>query len=906
MKRINTKLALAVSLAVSLSACSPNMTTDEYLAQAKVFSEKRDHNSAIIALKNAVSIEPKNPNVRFSLGAAYLAQGDYLTAEKELEKAEKLGSVDVLLLTYLVQAKVKLNKFDYVYQLIEQVDTFADVDQVMLLTYAGIAAIHQDKTQLAKEYIEDAISLSEDSIYGQIGKAYISHSGNNYQDGLNTVDELLSVTPDFAEALLLKGYLLQASEQFDAAANTFAQYSKIRPKDITARFFVAQNYVFAQNFDAAEPQVDLLLKISEYHPLANQLKAEIEYAKGNFKQAKKYAVISFQQDKSFTLSKIIAGMSAYKLDDFEQSYQYLLAVKNLLSPAHLVRKLIIDLQFKLGYDTEAVAELQSLAELDMADPALLTMASNQMLTSGNVVVAQELLNSAIALDSSNPVEIAKQGITQLRLKQADKGIAILEQALKLDPDLVFAEQGLAIGYIGNKQYLEALEIARKWQSSSDDETKNMQGYLLEAKVLEQQNKTSEAKILFNKVLELESENIAALYKLATFAHTEGDELKAFSYYTEVLKQQPQHVRSIINFNRLVAFSITEDRSLVNKAISFFKKELNQNTDNNYLKMNLAYIHQLNKNYEAAIELFKDIEGSKKPLNGIEVALGDSYKALGKWQEAEKAYQKLTDNEPKNFKVVHKLLILFEQQNQFEKALTQIEKTLRFNQRNTGFILLKTYYQSLLGITPKASDLEKIKDNDKTANHWIFDKTQGNFAYKQRNFDASTKFYASAFQKQANSTNAINWAKSVALKGNKQEAIQVLETFIAVIDNKEPVTAAKVMLGGAYLNTNKLDKALAIYEFTLKAEPNNVLVLNNLSYITLQQGNAKKSLVYAEKAIALKANDASIIDTYAQALVANKQFTLAIEQYNKALKISDNNAEIAIHKAEALELKAGKE
>ena len=213
--KINNKLTLAISMAISLTACSPNMTSDEYVAQAKVALEDGDTNSAIIALKNAVRIEPKNPNVRFELGAAYLAQGDYSGSEKELEKAEELGSDNESLMTYLVQAKIKLNKFDYVYQLVEQVDTLTDSDQVMLLTYAGIAAIHQNKDQLAKEYIEDAISISEDSIYGTIGKAYLSHSDNNYRNGLRTVDELLNSQPNFAEAVLLKGYLLQASEQFD-------------------------------------------------------------------------------------------------------------------------------------------------------------------------------------------------------------------------------------------------------------------------------------------------------------------------------------------------------------------------------------------------------------------------------------------------------------------------------------------------------------------------------------------------------------------------------------------------------------------------------------------------------------------------------------------------------------------
>ncbi len=894
--KINNKLTLAVSVALFLSACSPNMTIDEYLAQAKTFSEKREHNSAIIALKNAASIEPKNPSVRFELGAVYLAQGDYLGAEKELEKAEKLGSDDELLITYLVQTKVKLKKFDYVYQLVEQVGAFVDNDQVMLLTYAGIAAINQSKPQLAKEYIEDAISLSDDSIYGQIGKAYISHSGNNYQDGLNTVDELLSTTPGFAEALLLKGYLLQASEQFEQAANTFEKYSKMRPKDIPSRFFVAQNHVFAQNFDAAEPQVDLLLKMSKFHPLANQLKAEIEYSKGNFREAKEYALVSFHEDNSFNLSKIVAGMSAYKLGDFEQSYQYLILVKNLLSPEHLVRKVIIDLQFRLGYDTEAVSELQSLVDLGAADPAMLTMASNKMLASGNLEAAQELLQSSIDLNTSNPSEQAKQGVTQLRLNQTDKGIAILEQALKLDPELAFAEHGLAIGYIANKQYVKALEIAKRWQHDDD---KKIQGYLIESIVLEKQKNLTEAKKLLNKVLTLDSNNVAALYKLGTYAHQVKNTELAFSYYTQVLTQQPQHIRAMVNFIRLSSSVPEQDNGLLGKAVNFYQAELAAKPENNHLKLGLAYIYKVDKSYEESIELLQAIARSNKPLQGIDIALGDTYKVQGDLQAAINSYQKFVNANPKALQTAQKLLTMFELNGQFDKALQLLNKNLEVNQNNVGLLLLKSYYQSILKIESNQADLAKIKASKVTANHWLLDKTLANFAYNQNDFNVSSKFYGNAYDKKVNDSNAIHWSKSVALNGDRKKALDILESHLNSLPKGQSAIAVKVVLAGEYINNSNFSKALVMYERILKDEPKNLIALNNLSYLELQVGNVKKSLTYAEQAMALKDDSAQIIDTYAQALVANKLLKLGIEQYDKAISLDGTNIEFSINKAEAL-------
>jgi putative PEP-CTERM system TPR-repeat lipoprotein len=895
--KINNKLTLAISMAISLTACSPNMTSDEYVAQAKVALEDGDTNSAIIALKNAVRIEPKNPNVRFELGAAYLAQGDYSGSEKELEKAEELGSDNESLMTYLVQTKIKLNKFDYVYQLVEQVDTLTDSDQVMLLTYAGIAAIHQNKDQLAKEYIEDAISISEDSIYGTIGKAYLSHSDNNYRNGLRTVDELLNSQPNFAEAVLLKGYLLQASEQFDEAAKVYEQYSKLRPKDMQAIFFIAQNYVFSQNYDAAEKYVNLLLKISESHPLANQLKAEIEYSRKNYKSAKEYALKSLQENKHFNVSKVIAGVSAYKLGNFEQSYQYLTSVKDILPPKHLVRNLIIDLQFKLGYEADTVLDLQSLADIDAADPAMLTMVSNKFITSGNIEVAEELLKSSIATATSDPTEIAKQGVTQLRLNQTEQGIERLEEALKLDPELAFAEQSLALGYIRDKQYDKALEIAKKWQQNEEG---NIQGLLLESAILDEQNKKKESYKLLIKVLELDSKNVPALYKLAVYAHQDENIELAFDYYTQLLMLQPNHIRAMINFTRFIGSTIDDGDNIINRAINFYNTELSSNPENNSFKLGLAYIYIVDSDNDAAIKLLEEIAKSKAPLKGIGIVLGDTYKKQKNWEAAIVEYQKYLDINPKSLKVVQKILSTYEHTGQIFKGLAQVDKALIEYPDNTGLLLTKSYYQSQLEMVPAEDDLDKIKANTTTANHWILDKTLGNLAYNKRNFNDSAKFYAEAYQKNNNDVNVISWSKSVALNGNKKKAIEILENHLTtLLAEGRSATGIQTMLAGAYINDNNINKASTLYENILKTDPENVIALNNLSYLALQKGNAKKALTYAEKAMSLKGQSAAIIDSYAQALVANRQFELALEQYDKALALDSDNIEFTINKAEVL-------
>ncbi|MBA6294050.1 PEP-CTERM system TPR-repeat protein PrsT [Colwellia sp. MB3u-70] len=894
MPRISLKLIFVYLLIINVMSCSDPKTVAEYMAEAQSYAEKRDYTSAIIVLKNAINLDSNHPQTRYLLGVSYLEQGNYVGAEKELERALALSPNKQELVSKLVQVKYKLGKYDYIYQVADNSSVYEDDDIIVILTYAGIASINEGKDIQAKFYVESALAISDSSMYGQIGRAYISHSENDFQEGLNTVETLLATAPNMADAIMLKGYLLQATEQFELAAQTFSQYAVLRPKDIQVRFFIAQNYIYAQNFDAAELEVDRLLKVSASHPLANQFKAEIEFSRANYQAAQEYALKSLMEGEGFHISKIIAGVSSYKLGDLEQAYNYLNSVKAMLPAQHIVRQLIIEIQLQLGYEVDAIADLRAMVELNTADPALLTMASNELLTSGKIEVAEELLQYSLDLDSKNPDEVAKQGLTQLFLNKTEKGIENLEKALKLDPNLEFAEQSLVMGYLKNSQFTEALVFAKKWQSI---ESKKVQGYLLESLVFEQQGNLEEAEKLLYKVIEIDENNTAALFRLAIHSHKNDMSSEAFNYYTKTIKLQPQHHRAMIYFTRLIASSMTTKMNLSSRAIQFYHTALEEKPSNNYLKFGLALIHNQNNTPEEAIELFKEIEQSTDPIVGIELALGDSYRQIKDWRNAERAYQTYNQNEAEDLQVIHKLFSLYEQMGELDKALALAKESITSHKDKTGLVLLKVYYQSLLGEEPNAQDLDEIKANENIADHWFVDKTFGHLAYRKKDFEASSNYYNAAYNKQPSEKNAMYWAKSASLKGDKAQAVEILEAHVS----SEPLAIrAKMMLAAAYIIAQKPETAIATYKAVLLIEKNNSVALNNLANLELQQNNTTEALHYAKKALTVNPTNADFIDTYAQVLIANGQIKQAIEQYDLAL--SSNSApkvQIIIHKAEAL-------
>ncbi len=80
-----------VTLLATLSACSGGVSTEEHITRANQFIANSEYDSAIIELKNALQEDSESGEARWLLGKVYLESGDVLSAEKELQRALKLG-----------------------------------------------------------------------------------------------------------------------------------------------------------------------------------------------------------------------------------------------------------------------------------------------------------------------------------------------------------------------------------------------------------------------------------------------------------------------------------------------------------------------------------------------------------------------------------------------------------------------------------------------------------------------------------------------------------------------------------------------------------------------------------------------------------------------------------------------
>ncbi len=111
-----------------------------------------------------------------------------------------------------------------------------------------------------------------------------------------------------------------------------------------------------------------------------------------------------------------------------------------------------------------------------------------------------------------------------------------------------------------------------------------------------ERKYDEAIKIFEKILQIDSQNISALNSLARTNNEKNDKLKAEEYYLKALKIDGS---SFYLLNNIAGFY--RENSSYDKAIDYYKQALSVNPNNAYIYNNLAKIYFDLNNHEKAME-----------------------------------------------------------------------------------------------------------------------------------------------------------------------------------------------------------------------------------------------------------------------------------------------------------------
>ncbi|MCJ8321776.1 MAG: PEP-CTERM system TPR-repeat protein PrsT [Colwellia sp.] len=875
-------ITTALALTILITACSENKTVKQYLQSATEFSAKSDYGSAVVELKNAVRLNPKNADVRLLLGRVYLEQGSYINAEKELKRAERLGIEGIDVLADLAFIKYKLNKPEEVYSLIENANDLDDKEYVKILTFAGITALNNKSNDRAEDYFSQAQAVDSSSLYGLLSSAYLNFANKNYLLGLEIVEEIIDSNNDFSEAVLLKAHLLLSLDKYSEAYEFYKQYRQRHVLANYIRYFEVNSLLLSGDYQKADIEVSKLLEIFEQAPLAHQYKAQVEFQKQNYTEARVYANKVAQLGNEFIVAKIIAGLSSYQLGDKEQAYGYLNPLNKYLPNSHPIKRVIAVLNVELGYAADAVQTFSDFDGYLPSDVDLMQASSFELMKSGDILEAEQLITLAQELAPENALVAAQQGL--LLLSKSDmSGIKSLERALELDPKLYKIELALAMQYLATGEDKKAEQIANKLLQSEGSE---VSGYLLQGIIETKQQLPSKAIESFNKVLAKDETNIAAMYNLAVLLESEDKLAKSISLYQNILNILPDHRGAI---QRLSLLQKKNNNTAEN--IIFLKGlELNKVKDFNLI-IGLAQNYKLNNDLIMAISTLEQISSSKNLPQRYWLVLGDSYLQNNQFELAITTFSKASVKYPQYYTLRLRYIGMLEIEKKYNEALIEAHAAYQMFPNNIRLASLVAYYE-LLNNNIENSRLHINKLLDKNIKTTFLDNLSGQLALADKNYPLAIEYFSAIYEKQQTAQYALSLARALAFNKQKAEAEKVLEEHLVL----RPDISTRVLLASLYKKED-FQKKNVQYQLILEEAPNNISVLNNIAWGEYRLNNVDKAIEYIEKAYALNANYLPVIETYGVILIANKNTKKAMEILKQAESKGSTDTNVLLALAE---------
>lgn len=876
-------LATYLGVAVFIAACGETVTSQEHIAKAKSAIEKNEFSVSEIELKNALKIDAENPEARFLLGQLYLSQGNGLAAVKELGRANTLNYDTNKVVPLLARAYLLTENYEDILNLLEDSEDLVLLSKIKYLSYKSIAALLSDKIELAKETAFELKALSEANSYTLLVQAYIDFAENNAEEALLNVTKSISADVNNIDALLLKGHIAFALNNFSQAVENYQLYADLQPQIGVTKLLIANALLRDGSYDEAEKYADEILSILSTQPIANYVKAVALFERKDYTLAKEYAETALNQNYNLPVLKLIAGTSAFYLNNFESAHLHLSAVAKQLPPNHYARKILAISQLQLGLIEDINDTLVGFNATTSEGVDFLSNMSYQLAELGAVEDAKLIskqTNGDVELSAQQSV---RQGVLKLMMNDPS-GVEDLELALEENPDIEGVELAIAYAALQEGDFNKALNVAQGWQEKQPDLAGS---YNMLAAVYIAQQKDDLAKKALQTSLTKDENNLFALTELAKLNFSEGNTAEAQRFASRAVDKFPDNPRAL-----RYLYSVKPESDALDK----IKQAYLKNSSN--VALNLLYIDAL----IASEDLIKALDISNALEKNVKTPKKAWLQRLSIYQKQQNELQLVTTLEkwlqvnPYHIEPVLMLSEYYVKKRQADKALQYLDKALSGQHKeNLAVKIVKIQLLLNLGKLDDAKNLYQDSQFEKI-NPALKSGLEGRIAFLEKDFVVAIKKLVPFYEAYPSSQNVmlLALAQKQAQKGD--EAIQTLKIFLNANDSD---TKVRALLASLYLEKQP-EKSIPLYERMLIDSPENVVFLNNLAWLNLENNNIDLALKYSSEAIKLAPKHPSVLDTRGMILLKSGDKDIALKALTSAFELSKGtDVNIVLNYAEVL-------
>ncbi|MEW6990630.1 XrtA/PEP-CTERM system TPR-repeat protein PrsT [Colwelliaceae bacterium 6441] len=877
------KTALYLSLLLAITSCSEKQTVQDHLLSAEKYQAENKLKESEISLKNAIKLDPSNAEARFQFGRLYLSQGAALNALKELEKAQSLKYNNNKLLPLLARAYLISDDFDGVLSLSEKSEPLPIEGKVEYLSYKTLAAIRTNQLDIAKQSSQQADELLSGSHHAILAKAYISMLDNDVTKAEAFVEKSLQIKDDNPEALMLQGQIYTRQQKFEEASKSYKKYAELQPQSKIIYLVLADTLVKTESYLEAEKYADLILKVLPNQPVANYVKSVVRFAEKDYALAQEFAEKSLASNYRTPHLSLVAGASAFYLNNFEQANVHLEPIVDKLVSDHPARKMFAVSQFQLGLIDDITETLGDFTPKNEIDEQFISSLSFNLYSIGATEDAKKIAGKITEQASEDASINARQGMLKLMMNDPS-GVDNLEQAIADNPEMMGAKLAIAYAAMQSGDFDRALSITKEWQEHFPEK---VGGFNMLAAIYSRKGEYTQAIEALSASLEKAPDNLFAVTEMAKMHYKQGDNENAQRYAEKGITLFPENIKALRYY-----FTVFKSPEALERIVNAY-----QNKKEN-IELKLLYM--------GALAEFKEF----KTLLEISKSAPDSIKTPKKiWQLRLLAYQRLQQGanikatldewkkvNPYHVEPIFLLADYYYKARQPQQALDVIDKALnKHHKDNTNLKMVKMQLLLDNRMVEPAKALLTTLDND-SINESVREGINGRIFLLEGNFQKAQPLLNKFYQEFPSSQNVILLTVALQETNKKSQAIDVLEKHLK---NNEKAHNVRNLLASLYVSSDK-NKALEQYQTLVESQPLNVVALNNLAWLYMENGKLEQALINSTKAYEFAPKVPNIADTYSQVLLKLDRKREALEKSKEAYELSKMaDVDIALNYIEIL-------
>jgi len=873
-------LALILSLA-TVFGCSEKESTEQLIAKSKQQINNGNFSEGIIQLKNAVRQSPQDAEIRLLLAKAYLGQGNGASAAKELDVARKNKIAANLYDTNIVRAYFLLDSFEDIIA-VEASSSLSVEEAGMVAAYKAYAYFRIGDKDGLKSSLETASREGVNSEFLAMARISQFLSDNDVNRAVNTAKSALRSKKEYPEFYKIEADTLLANKDYAGAAELLKTYFQSQPDARHTMLLMAEAYLKANNLDEAEHYTSEVLTILPDHLYANYLMGSIQLIRENYEQANQYAEKAYGAGNSLPYNRLVAGVSAFYVKNYEKAYFHLSSIIDILAPSHPARKMFAVSQLELGQVGDIAENLQSFEVLSKEDSEFVSSIGMQLFQLGAKEDAKKLTE---LLGDSNEEAKLQKSFMQLMMNDP-ASIESFEKSLSKRQDL--ANHKLLLAYVKSQsgEIDKATALTKEW---IDESPNKVSGQIFLASLYERKNDTASAIEILEQVAKADLNNVPARVELTRLRYREGDVEGAKTAIAEALAISTENERALS-----LNFAINKDDDAL-KLIADYVKKYPENISG---KMIFA-VAMLSKNkLDDALAQLPDSQFSIRTPKKAWQLKSHILKKLQKGADLKAHLVNWNKTNPYHLEAVLSLADFQMRERNYDDAISTLNKALNGQHKANKALMLAKMDLLLDKRDYREADKFFIQVKRLELSEPLLRGIEGRLQLLNGEFEQAVPNLKMFFKAFPNSKNAVMLSAALNNSDQTNEAITVLESFL----EKQPSDLrVKNFLANTYLNTDQ-DKALNVYEELVEKQPLNLVALNNLAYLYLERDKVNEAKTLIEKAVAINNSNPAILDTYSRVLAKKGDVKEALVKSKMAFdKTNGQDVDIALQYSELLQL-----